>query len=228
MLQNTILIIHHDEISRSTVAQLLSSDAYNVLQTDTVQTAYELLANQHIDVVILDLMLTQTEDLDVIRQLIHQYPCLRIIVTAVHSTIDEAVQAMQSGAMDFIQEPHGYVQKPFSARTIQSVVRKVLESPHPWAKLDASYATLLQTAQGYIERQDFPQAEGFLREALRCNPDRPEALTLLGEIEEYLGKRLEALKKYRAAIDLDPTYETAKQNLHRATTHTHTRPKFDV
>ena len=228
MLQNTILIIHHDDIYRSTVAQFLSSDAYNVLQTDTVQAAYELLANQHIDVVILDLMLTQAEDVDVIRQLIHQYPCLRIIVTAVHSNIDEAVQAMQSGAMDFIQEPHGYVQKPFSARTIQSVVRKVLESPHPWAKLDASYDTLLQTAQDYLERQDFPQAEGFLREALRCNPDRPEALTLLGEIEEYLGKRLEALKKYRAAIDLDPTYETAKQNLHRATTQTHTRPTFNV
>jgi DNA-binding response OmpR family regulator len=228
MLQNTILIIHHNEISRSTVAQFLSSDAYNVLQTDTVQAAYELLANQHIDVVILDLMLIQTGDVDVIRQLIHQYPCLRIIVTAVHSSIDEAVQVMKSGAMDFIQDPHGYVQKPFSARTIQSVVRKVLESPHPWAKLDASYDTLLKTAQDYIKRQDCPQAMGFLKEALRCNPDRPEALTLLGEIEEYLGKRLEALKKYRAAINLDPTYEPAKQNLHRATTQPHTRPTFDV
>lgn len=67
MLQNTILIIHHDDIYRSTVAQFLSSDAYNVLQTDTVQAAYELLANQHIDVVILDLMLTQTEEVNIRR-----------------------------------------------------------------------------------------------------------------------------------------------------------------
>lgn len=228
MLKNTILIIHHDEISRSTVAQFLPADTYDVLQTDTVQSAYDLLAKQHIDVAILDLMLTQAEDVNVIRQLIHQYPCLRIIVTAAHSSIDEAVQAMKSGAMDFIQEPHGYVQKPFSARTIQSVVCKVLESPHPWAKLDADYDTLLKTAQDYLNRQDYSQATGFLKEALRCNPDRPEALTLIGEIEEYLGKRLDALKKYRAAINLDPTYEPAKQNLHRATTQPHTRPTFDV
>lgn len=228
MLQNTILIIHHDEISRSVVAQFLTSADYEILQAETVQVAYEILASQHIDVVILDVLLTQTEDVDVIRQLIHDYPCLRVIVTAVHSSIDEAVQAMKSGAMDFIQEPHGYVQKPFSARTIQSIVRKVLESPHPWAKLDADYGTLLKTSQDYIERQDYLQATGFLKEALRCNPDRPEALTLLGEIEEYLGNRLGALKKYRAALDLDPTYAPAQQTLHRATTQPNTRPQFDL
>lgn len=228
MLKNTILIIHHDEISRSIVAQFLSAADYEVLQAETVQAANEILASQHIDVVILDVMLTQAEDVDIIRQLIHDYPCLRVIVTAVHSSIDEAVQAMKSGAMDFIQEPHGYVQKPFSARTIQSIVRKVLESPHPWAKLDADYDTLLQTAQDYLNRQDYSQATGFLKEALRCNPDRPEALTRLGEVEEYLGNRLDALKKYRAALDLDPTYAPAQQTLHRATTQPHTRPQFNV
>lgn len=39
MLKNTILIIHHDEIYRSTVTQFLPSDAYEVLQTDTVHRA---------------------------------------------------------------------------------------------------------------------------------------------------------------------------------------------
>jgi DNA-binding NarL/FixJ family response regulator len=210
------------------MAQFLTAADYEVIQAETVETADEILANQHIDVLILDVTLTQAKDVDIIQQLIHGYPCLRVIVTTVHSSIDEAVQAMKSGAMDFIQEPHGYVQKPFSASTVQSIVRKVLESPHLWAQLDASYDTLLKTARDYVERQDFPQAEGFLREALRCNPNRPEALTFLGEIEEYLGNRLDALKKYRAALDLDPTYAPAQQTLHRATTQPHTRPTFDV
>ncbi|MBD2428912.1 response regulator [Phormidium sp. FACHB-1136] len=228
MLKNTILIIHHDEISRSTVAQFLIAADYEVLQSETIETANEILAHQPIDVVILDAMLTQTEDVDIIQQLIHNHPCLRVIITAVHSSVDEAVQAMKSGAIDFIQEPHGYVQKPFSARTIQSIVRKTLESPHPWAKLDADYDTLLKTAHDYLDRQDYSQATGFLKEALRCNPERPEALTLLGEIEEYFGNRLDALKKYRAALDLDPTYLPAQQTLHRATTQPHTRPQFNV
>lgn len=228
MLQHTILVVHHDEAYRAQVSQFLASADYNVIHADTLDTAQQSLTEQHVDIVILDLLLTQPGEPDVIKQLIQQYPCLRIIVTAAHRSIDEAIQVMQAGAMDFIQEPHSYVQKPFSASTIQSAVREALDSPHPWAKLDADYDTLLNTTRDYISRGDYPQAIGLVKEALRCNPDRPEALTLLGEIEEYLGKRLEALKKYRAAINLDPTYEPAKQNLHRATTHPHTRPTFNV
>ncbi|MBW4482273.1 MAG: response regulator [Tildeniella torsiva UHER 1998/13D] len=226
MLPTTVLVIHHDEIYRATVSQFLESASYAVLQANTLEIAQVIFAEQHVDVVILELVSSQVDEVDIIRKLIQTYPYLRIIVTASHSSIDEAVSIIKAGAIDFIQEPHGYVQKPFSARTIQSVVRKALESPHPWAKLEAAYETLLQVARDYISRQDYNQAIGFIKEAFRCDPARPEALNLLGEVEEFLGKRLEALKKYRAAIDLDPTYQPAQINLHRATTRLHTRPKF--
>jgi DNA-binding NarL/FixJ family response regulator len=224
MLKTTILVAHHDEISRCTAMQFLESNEYEILQAETIQELYDNLEHQHVDVLLLDLMLIQSEETDVIQTITYSYPCLRIIVTASQSTIDAAVQTMKSGAMEFIQEPHGYIQKPFSIHTIQSIVRNVLESPYPWSKLDTNYDILLKMAQDYIDRQDYKQAIVFLREALRADPNRPEALNRLGEIEEYLGKRLEALKKYRAAYDLDPTYKPAEENLHRATTRVNSKP----
>jgi len=49
---------------------------------------------------------------------------------------------------------------------------------------------------------------------------------LLGQTTEYLGSHNEALKLYRAALGLDPTYKQAQHNLDRAAMQPHSRPSF--
>ncbi|WP_041780259.1 hypothetical protein [Allocoleopsis franciscana] len=46
----------------------------------------------------------------------------------------------------------------------------------------------------------------------------------LGELQEIEGDRVEALKNYRVATDLDPTYKPAQNNLTRATRSHKSRP----
>lgn len=90
------------------------------------------------------------------------------------------------------------------------------------------YDMLVALARQAAQRSDFDQARQLVGEALKQAPERPEALTLLGKITEYLGDSLAALKLYRAAIGLDPTYQPAQHNLDRAAFgHGRPRPCFD-
>jgi tetratricopeptide (TPR) repeat protein len=90
------------------------------------------------------------------------------------------------------------------------------------------YDELITLARQAAQQSDFDQARQLIGEAIKLAPERPEGLTLLGQITEYLGDCLEALKLYRAAIGLDPTYKPAQQNLDRAAFgHRKQRPRFD-
>ena len=55
------------------------------------------------------------------------------------------------------------------------------------------------------------------------NPNRPEALNLLGGISEATGNRLEAYKYYQAALAHDPAYLPAQLNLERVAAQPYTQ-----
>lgn len=91
------------------------------------------------------------------------------------------------------------------------------------------YDGLITLAQQAAQRCDFDQARQLIGEALKLAPERPEGLTLLGQITEHLGDCLEALKLYRAAYSLDPAYQPAQKNLDRAAFgQGKLRPRFDL
>ena len=55
----------------------------------------------------------------------------------------------------------------------------------------------------------------YAQKAIFLNPDRPEALNLLGGIAEVKRNRREAKEYYQAALKLDPAYAWAQLNLER-------------
>jgi Flp pilus assembly protein TadD len=68
-----------------------------------------------------------------------------------------------------------------------------------------------------IDEGRLEQAEQYIRTTLSDFPERPEPYNLLGAVMEIKSRWLEAVKFYRAALDLDPTYKPAITNLDRAT-----------
>ncbi|MBE9112949.1 hypothetical protein IQ273_26535 [Nodosilinea sp. LEGE 07298] len=90
------------------------------------------------------------------------------------------------------------------------------------------YDELITLARQAAQQCDFDQARQLIGEALKLAPERPEGLTLLGQITEHLGDCLEALKLYRAAYSLDPAYQPAQENLDRAAfSQGKLRPRFN-
>lgn len=220
MFQAKILVAHHDDRLRAMISQSLysTSPTYGVCQVGDWPGALRALNQGHWDVVILDFLFARVDGVDMIKWMTHNYPYLRIVVATANPSVEQALAAMRSGAVDVLQPSHSHSPIPFNSKQIQLVVSQALDRPHPWHGYGADYETLLSTARNYLELHNYGQAISFTKEALRCDPSRPEALTLLGQIEESQGDRLNALKKYRAAIDLDPTYRPAHENLDRSTT----------
>lgn len=93
------------------------------LQTTHVKTGSEGLAyiKQHTPtLVMLDLELPDIHGMSILKFIVEQHlPCIAVILTG-HGTINLAVEAMQSGAFDFLT-------KPFDANRFNETVRNALE-----------------------------------------------------------------------------------------------------
>ena len=221
-----VLVAHHDPDTQSLLANYLQAGGYAVSTASHLASALATLAQTMANVLIVDLALMQPSQGESLASLLTQYPTLRLVMIGDDCSLEEAVGAMKQGAMEVIVEPHAYLQRPFEAERLQAIVAEVLHRPLPSPQAPMDYDALIERARQWAEHQDFDRAQTLIREAIKQAPSRPEGLTLLGQITEYLGQHNEALKLYRAALGLDPTYKQAQHNLDRAAMHPHTRPSF--
>ena len=79
---------------------------------------------------------------------------------------------------------------------------------------DTMELTELCTAvHALADRGGYDQAARLLYEAMGQYPDRAEPHNLLGLLLERQGSHADAMRHFRAAWALDPTYEPAQKNL---------------
>lgn len=72
---------------------------------------------------------------------------------------------------------------------------------------------LCVTVKGLISLQDYEKCESLIRSTMGKYPHAPEPHNLIGILLEKKGDHLTAMKHFRAAWALDPTYIPARQNL---------------
>jgi YesN/AraC family two-component response regulator len=135
-------------------------------------------------------------------------PEIRVIIVTAYGTVDNAVDAMKLGAVDFIQ-------KPFTPQQIRDLVSKVLDRGRLAAEEAQSYDALVELARLRMNERRFDAAREIAEKATKVAPKRPEAWNLLGIASEVLRERGKALDFYRMALQVDGTYEPARRNLER-------------
>ena len=210
MESKPVLIVDDEKNIRLTLSQALESLDLEVDTAVNGEEAITKLKEKRFGLILLDLKMPGMDGMEVLRQLSHIRPDIRIIIITAHGTIDSAVEAMKLGAVDFIQ-------KPFSPNEIRELVLQVIDRDKIDEEKATNYASHIELSKRSIGDRQFDAAIEHVRKAISLDPTRPEAFNLLGSLMEIQGSNLEALKQYRAAISLDPTYEPARKNLHRAT-----------
>ncbi|MBS5940091.1 hypothetical protein [Clostridium sp.] len=75
----------------------------------------------------------------------------------------------------------------------------------------------IEKAREAIINKEYDKAKLYAKEALVMNSSSAEVENLLGVIEELTGSKKIAQCYYRAALDFDPTYLPAENNLKRLT-----------
>ena len=102
----TILVVGDDPVIRKMLEKRLEKEGYEVLIAEDGYQARKMLPQQHIDVVLTDLMMPGSiggiEVLDIAKNL---NPNIEVILITAHSSIDTAVEAMKKGAADYLEKP---------------------------------------------------------------------------------------------------------------------------
>lgn len=114
----TILLVDDEDAVQKLLTYPLEHEGFRVLQARDGEEALLRFAGEHVDLVVLDLMLPKLDGLEVCRRLRAHSTVPIIMLTARDDELDKVV-GLELGADD-------YITKPFSIREFRSRVRALL------------------------------------------------------------------------------------------------------
>ena len=115
---STILLVDDEDSVQKLLAYPLEREGFRVLQARDGEEALARFAEEHVDLVVLDLMLPKLDGLEVCKRLRAESEVPIIMLTARDDELDKVV-GLELGADD-------YITKPFSIREFRSRVRALL------------------------------------------------------------------------------------------------------
>ncbi len=216
-MPNASILVADDEKSiRLTVSQALSSQGYEVSTAVDGSTALDQLKTTPTDLLLLDIQMPGMDGIEVLQKAMAQQPSLKVIMISAHGSVDNAVDAMKLGAVD-------YLQKPFTPGELRELVNRVLDRESVGG---GDYDAEIASARKLAAEGKYEDAIALIKKCIGSHPENAAGFSLYGELLEVTGNRSEALKNYRVALDLDPTCSAASQNLDRAATNPSSKPAF--
>ncbi len=104
MSQN-ILIIDDERNIRRTLDMILSGEGYQVFTCASAQAGLDVIKKERIHLVLLDIVMPETNGLDLLPKLLKVRPDLAVIMISGHGNVQNAVLAIKRGAYDFLEKP---------------------------------------------------------------------------------------------------------------------------
>ncbi|MCC7126151.1 MAG: sigma-54-dependent Fis family transcriptional regulator [Acidobacteria bacterium] len=104
-MSQVLLVDDHVNVRRS-MALLLEQDDHQVIEADSTGEALRLAASHPIDVVVTDMRMgTETDGVTLLRELRASNRDVQVVLITAFGTIDGAVEAIKSGAYDYLTKP---------------------------------------------------------------------------------------------------------------------------
>lgn len=113
-----ILIVDDESGIRSILKRVLGKN-HEVLEAENGKEALDILRTHRPDLLVCDLKMPEIDGMEVLRQVPEIDPDLVSIMITAHGSVEDAVQAMKLGALD-------YFRKPFDVEEVKVVVEKGL------------------------------------------------------------------------------------------------------
>jgi DNA-binding response OmpR family regulator len=236
MKMKEILIVDDEKNIRLTIKKALENSDVSVSVAFDGQEALALMKKQTPDVVLLDIRMPGMDGMEVLRRIREQNKDSRVIMISAHGTVENAVEALKLGACDFLRKPFTPAEvreavdralkrkEGFFAKLLSGRPEKIPEPQLPPASVlkkpaepgSVSADDLLELARDSIERLDFDAAKDSAKMAIAADSSRPEAYNILGVLAELSGDMDLSRRYFRAALALDPAYDSARINLDRS------------
>jgi DNA-binding NtrC family response regulator len=115
-----ILVVDDEANLRRVLAAQLSRDGFEVHTAEDGEQAVAFIREHHVDLVISDLRMPKMGGMELLRWAQAEEPKLPVVILTAHGTVDNAVEALKIGAVD-------YISKPFDQDEVRRLVRKALQ-----------------------------------------------------------------------------------------------------
>src|SRR3954470_17238344 len=168
-----LLIIDDEANIRKTTAVALEGMGHETAAAENSAAALKQLESAHFDVAFLDLKLNTESGLELLPKLLKSSPHLDVVVFTAYASIENAVEAIRTGAVD-------YIPKPFTPEQIRQVLAKIVRR----RKLEARLADLESRLSTDSPTIDLSTAEPVVQKvydvALKA-AGTPATVMILGE-----------------------------------------------
>lgn len=115
-----ILIVDDQPNALKVLSAILSEEGYDVLLSENVDKAEQMIYQRPVDAVITDIMMPGKDGMQFFDYINAHHPDIPVIFLTAYGTVESAVAAMTRGAFHYFMKPPNY-------QTLKSVVAKAVE-----------------------------------------------------------------------------------------------------
>jgi two-component system response regulator AtoC len=112
-----ILIVDDEMLMRSFLQETFKRKNYEIYVAENGSMAFDLISKEDFDLIITDIKMPIKNGMEILEYAKEKNPSCQVIMMTAHGTIENAVEAMQKGAFN-------YLIKPFSFETIEMLVEQ--------------------------------------------------------------------------------------------------------
>jgi DNA-binding NtrC family response regulator len=114
-----LLVVDDEPLIRDTLAEFLRQEGFAVTACATGEEALALATEQRFDVALCDVQLPGMDGVELLQRLLKVSPQTFVLLITAYGTVENAVEAFQSGA-------HGYLMKPILLHEVLGKIRHLL------------------------------------------------------------------------------------------------------
>jgi len=139
-----VLVVDDERSVTDLLSTALEDEGYGCITAATGEDALKKLATDNVDVALLDLRLPGISGMDVLRTMKSTSPRTAVIVVTGVGDAETAVEAMKTGAVD-------YITKPFEAERVSHSVGAALQTATIWDNKSAAQGEGAETSDEEVD-----------------------------------------------------------------------------
>ena len=200
-VQTRILVVEDDDHLAEVLQEGLEDQGYRVCRAEDGSEALRLLAGEAFDLILSDVQMRPMDGYGLLKALHSHHEAPPVLMMTAWGTIEEAVRALQSGAVDYLVKPFAmdvllekvgtYAKRPSVMEkdapvAVSAVMQAVLEMARKVAKTDASVLLTGESGVGkevlarYLHQQSQRKDGPFVAVNCAAIPDTLLEATLFG------------------------------------------------
>jgi len=201
MEENRILIVDDERNVRGLLRKILEEEGYNVAAVATGEEALEEIKKGDFKLITVDIKLPGISGIEFIKRVRTQGLDTPILVVSALTNAVPIVEAIKSGAND-------YLSKPFPSQDLVRKVRELLSVDQ------ITFEKLERRIEEKLSEGKYAVAEKMARQLFALRPSA-DAHYVYANVLRNLGNHKLALRHLRAALALDPNHKKASEEIQK-------------